>query len=393
MPTGNHTELFLHFFIRLERIVALLDTGSSTAIRQTAAKQLGDIAHRFFPITDSSIEHVKKENSASTHSKHDRSKYEEGWRNSVGLVYRILPLLGSKNMETRLAAVNALNHIAEAVPLWFPEASESNPASISLGPPVDPLISSRSIETLDIEALVKSSNKLGNVAESVQDQGLAKTPLDIGGTSQDSRYLKTLGIDSTLISQNESLSDVDVDDEIGEDVNMEIGSSGKRNAGPSKRATGRSSVKVGSEEGPSRKKVKLESKPKASQGLGDSNLDAAECSSQVRRPGRPKGSKSKTQSPSFPSSPSGKTSDGAANQDDMFQGLSGRQVMVLKRKLRMNSITTEQAAEEAMRYVSRNSAWRSLTKSVYSLPTGCDWVGNPQAPLLHRARFSCPDAV
>jgi hypothetical protein len=272
----------------------------------------------------------------------------------VGLVYRILPLLASKNMETRLAAVNALNHIAEAVPLWFPAPSDSDPTPIRFESPVDPLINRRSIETLDIEGLIKSNNKLGNVAESVEDQGLAKTPLGIGSTSKDSRYLKTLGIDSTLISQNESLSDVDVDDEIGQDVDMGLGSSGKRHAGTSKRPTGRSSVKVDSEEGPSRKKVKLESKPKAFQELGDGNLnnDTAECSRQVRRPGRPKGSKSKTQSPSFPSSPSGKTSVSAVNQDDMFQGLSGRQVMVLKRKLRMNSITTEQAAEEAMRYAS-----------------------------------------
>lgn len=254
-------------------------------------------------------------------------------------------------METRLAAVNALNHIAEAVPLWFPEPPSSHKGPNSPGHPADFPSSPRSIEALDIEALIKSSNQLGGVAHTTMDQVPGTKLPDTGESSMGSDYLKTLGIDSTLMSKSESLSDVDVDDEFGEDVKMEHVSVGKRGPKTSTRPVGRPPRKVVPEEGPSRKKIKLESTPSASQEHGNGVVDnnAAEPSRQVRRPGRPKGSKSITSSPTLPSSRSGKTSTNTAKQDDMFQGLSGRQVMVLKRKLRMNSITLEQAAEEAMK--------------------------------------------
>ena len=266
-------------------------------------------------------------------------------------------------METRLAAVSALNHIAEAVPLWSPEPPSSSQVSTQ---PLVPSTGRQSIEALDIETLIRSSNKVGDAAEPVKRQNGGKAKADTNRTSAESRYLHELGIDSKLISKSDSLSDVDVDDELGEDIRMPTLLTGTRRSKTSTRPAGksetaRSPMKSDPEEGPSRKKIKLECTSMASQEqeTGDIDMDFPGCSRQARRSGRPKGGKSEAQSLSLPSSPSKKAPTNTPKQDDMFQGLSGRQVMVLKRKLRMNTITLEQAAEEAMKYGSY-SPWPAM---------------------------------
>jgi TATA-binding protein-associated factor len=327
----------------LERIVALLETGSSPAVRQTAAKQLGDIARRFFPTAEPTVDSHNVDDVSGI----ARYKYEEGWRSSVALVYRILPFLASKSVDTRLAAVNALNHIAEAVPLWYPELPNSEQPL----PPSDMLRDSQSvgqqIETLDIEAIVNSGSKLGSSAEmsssKAEDDAMS---YDSGAGSSKTAFLQNLGIDSAFVPKSESLSDVDVDDELMFDVKPQSASKSRRPA-KTKRPAETTTVtqEVKPEQG-SRKRIKLEStssgpKPEASQSL---DSDRAVQTTQPRRPGRPKGSKSKSAPASTPSSPSGTST---AQNEDMFRGLSGRQVLVLKRKLKTNLITVEQATEEA----------------------------------------------
>lgn len=257
-------------------------------------------------------------------------------------------------METRLAAVSALNYIAEAVPLWFPEPRSSSQVS------TQPIVTStgrQSIEALDIETLIRSSNQVGDATELVKRQRGGKAKANTDPTSTESHYLHELGIDSKVILKSDSLSDVDVDDELIEDVKIPTLITGKRRPKTSTRPAGksetaRSPMNPDPEEGPSRKKIKLESTSMASQEqeTGDTDADFPGCSRQARRSGRPKGSNFKAQSLSLPPSPSKKAPTETPKQDDMFQGLSGRQVMVLKRKLRMNTITLEQAAEEAMKY-------------------------------------------
>ncbi|KAJ1552572.1 btaf1 RNA polymerase II, B-TFIID transcription factor-associated, 170kDa, partial [Nowakowskiella sp. JEL0078] len=77
---------------RLDRLVLLLDTGSTAAIRATAARQLGDIQKQ---LPDE----------------------------LYNLLARVLVHLRSKSWDTRTAASQAIAAIAANVPLWNPAAA------------------------------------------------------------------------------------------------------------------------------------------------------------------------------------------------------------------------------------------------------------------------------
>ncbi|KAI9209494.1 uncharacterized protein BJ171DRAFT_487176 [Polychytrium aggregatum] len=83
---------------RLDRLVLLLDTGSTHSVRQTAAQQLGQ---------------VQKENPQKLYY----------------LLARILVHLRSKTWETRIAAGLAIDAIAKNVPQWDPSTTEADSAS------------------------------------------------------------------------------------------------------------------------------------------------------------------------------------------------------------------------------------------------------------------------
>jgi hypothetical protein len=70
-----------------------------------------------------------------------------------------------------------------------------------------------------------------------------------------------------------------------------------------------------------------------------------------RRAGRSKGSKNRVSSAPSLTSPPIVNNMSLPEESDIFQGLSGRQVLQLKRKLKNNLITKAQAREEAMRSV------------------------------------------
>lgn len=255
-------------------------------------------------------------------------------------------------METRLAAVNALNHIAEAVPLWYPQPPLPEKRLTSPNVTMDTRLVGRQITALDIEAIVKSGNKLGTSAGTPRSEGevttISRRPTE---GAADTAFLQNLGIDSTLVPKSESLSDVDVDDELMGDVKADPESGPRRLARTKRSAPTTSSVQDVKMQEHSRKRIKLGSAIYPSRTEGDSSVTSdSAIGPATKRPGRPKGSKSKPNSASYPSSPSGKAT--IAKDDDIFQGLSGRQVLVLKRKLKMNSITSEQAANEAKKLVS-----------------------------------------
>jgi TATA-binding protein-associated factor len=75
---------------RLDRLVLLLDTGSTNTVRTSAAKQLGVIQKQ-----------------------HPDELYP--------LLTRVLVHLDSKQWETRVAAGQAIESICESVPLWDPQ--------------------------------------------------------------------------------------------------------------------------------------------------------------------------------------------------------------------------------------------------------------------------------
>jgi len=100
----------------LDRLISLLEVGSTPAVKQTAARQLGQIAGRSFG------------SSSSAASAADRTLVGHGleseaeWTEVLGLVGRVLPHLKSKSYDTRSAAALALEQIARSVPLWSPPA-------------------------------------------------------------------------------------------------------------------------------------------------------------------------------------------------------------------------------------------------------------------------------
>src|SRR5271168_468810 len=78
---------------RLDRLVVLLETGSTTLVRNTAAQQLADIQKQ-----------------------HPHELYN--------LLARVAPYLRNREWECRVAAGKAISGIAENVPLWDPNADE-----------------------------------------------------------------------------------------------------------------------------------------------------------------------------------------------------------------------------------------------------------------------------
>src|SRR5256885_8642621 len=78
---------------RLDRLVVLLETGSTTLVRTTAAQQLADIQRQ-----------------------HPHELYN--------LLARVAPYLRNREWECRVAAGKAIGGIADHVPQWNPNAED-----------------------------------------------------------------------------------------------------------------------------------------------------------------------------------------------------------------------------------------------------------------------------
>ncbi|KAJ3550666.1 hypothetical protein NM688_g5024 [Phlebia brevispora] len=102
---------------RLDRLLLLLDTGSSTSVRTTAAKQLAQLAVKSV-ISDVAI----VEDDIKTTRQHGAVSDPAAWSELMSVVARILPYLHSKSHETRSATSVALSQIFTLVPVWQPDA-------------------------------------------------------------------------------------------------------------------------------------------------------------------------------------------------------------------------------------------------------------------------------
>ncbi|KAI0078954.1 SNF2 chromatin remodeling protein [Panus rudis PR-1116 ss-1] len=100
---------------RLDRLLLLLDTGSSTSVRNTAAKQLAQLAAKSV-ISDVSI----VEEDVKVHRHHADISDASTWTELMAVVARIVPYLHSKSHDTRTAASVALSQIFTLVPQWIP---------------------------------------------------------------------------------------------------------------------------------------------------------------------------------------------------------------------------------------------------------------------------------
>ena len=117
---------------RLDRLLGLLQYGSTPTVRATAARQLGALAAQRVKHPSASLKPV-----TSTELAVYRGTDGE-WNDVVLLLNRVLPLLRNKQWETRQAAAQAIECICRDVGIWDPTHSESDSAVLqpSAGDPV-----------------------------------------------------------------------------------------------------------------------------------------------------------------------------------------------------------------------------------------------------------------
>lgn len=123
---------------RTDKLVLLLDTGTSTQVRRTAAKQLADITLKTFraappdesqndlkpPPSDPTVKEedldikpdIKEEDCKVSVTIQGSIGGDDAWAEVLDTIARLLPLIKSRSSETRTAASNALGLLAATLP-------------------------------------------------------------------------------------------------------------------------------------------------------------------------------------------------------------------------------------------------------------------------------------
>ncbi|KAF8334134.1 uncharacterized protein EI90DRAFT_3051180 [Cantharellus anzutake] len=183
---------------RLDRLLLLLDTGSSSSIRETAARQIAQIAAK----------NVAKDAGADIVAE---------WADVMKVVGKILPYLRSKSFETRTAATSALSHVCQMTPAWSPPIiSPSDPSSSTTAPDFPPFSVEQLLKTGTL--LLSSSGTefsepvpLGTPSEVARARKEAMNRIGLGfmdGVDDDD-----LGLEKELVQESEtrSQSQMDID--------------------------------------------------------------------------------------------------------------------------------------------------------------------------------------
>ncbi|KAG9012882.1 TATA-binding protein-associated factor mot1 [Tulasnella sp. 427] len=131
---------------RLDRLLLLLDTGASPAVRAAAAKQVAQIAAKSVSeeVPTDTTTGVDAPSASNVHVYHPPSS---DWSQVMAVVSRLLPYLHSKSTDTRVAASSALQQICSLVPIWKPRTPPSTPrdgsstsTSTAAEPPFPPFV-------------------------------------------------------------------------------------------------------------------------------------------------------------------------------------------------------------------------------------------------------------
>ncbi|GAA6059472.1 hypothetical protein JCM10212_005411 [Sporobolomyces blumeae] len=219
---------------RLDRLILLLDTGSTPSVRLTAARQLGQLA-------GTRVSHPSTSELAAAKVKAEPSLDEAGapvgegiwrgidgeWNDVLQLVARVLPHLQSRSSETRQAAASALAHISRAVGIW------------------DPTSTAPSFASGDASAATTASSTPSAVL-TVRDYDLARilaegTLLLSSSGKEFSAALSSLSAEELAKAQKEALGKLGLgfgggQDDIGVDVGAELAAAGETAGGPSQPA-------------------------------------------------------------------------------------------------------------------------------------------------------------
>ncbi|KAJ7581379.1 SNF2 superfamily chromatin remodeling protein [Mycena floridula] len=195
---------------RLDRLLLLLDTGSSTSVRSTAAKQLAQLAVK------SVIGDVDDLKSTRGHvSLEDPS----AWAELMAVVARIIPFLHSKSYESRSAASVALSHIFSLTPLWQPAQLENSMVtetqpSTSMHIPEYPVFSVHDL-VVQGKLLLASSGK-----EFIKPAGILSSSAEVKKARKEA--MGRLGLDFLDNVADEIDLEKELADEGDVDVDMEV---------------------------------------------------------------------------------------------------------------------------------------------------------------------------
>ncbi|KAJ7349156.1 SNF2 superfamily chromatin remodeling protein [Mycena albidolilacea] len=189
---------------RLDRLLLLLDTGSSTSVRNTAAKQLAQLAAK------SVISDVALEEDIKNSRQHVSQGDPQAWAELMAVVARIIPYLHSKSFDTRTAASVALSQIFSLVPLWQPESKPSadDEAEQSFPAPEFPVFSVQELISQG-KLLLASSGK-----EFVKPAGILASPAEVKKARK--AAMSRLGLD--FLDED----DLEIEKELADEMDVDI---------------------------------------------------------------------------------------------------------------------------------------------------------------------------
>jgi TATA-binding protein-associated factor len=135
---------------RQDKLILILQTGTSPQVRRTAAQQLAELTVKTFKAstTARTPEDSKPDVSVETVTLTASGSEEEAWNVVLETVTKLLPLLQHKTSDTRHAAAAALGLLAQQLPSYTipvsdPSSSTSQPIDIAwLLRGTDPLLAS-----------------------------------------------------------------------------------------------------------------------------------------------------------------------------------------------------------------------------------------------------------
>ncbi|KAJ3516729.1 hypothetical protein NLJ89_g947 [Agrocybe chaxingu] len=138
---------------RLDRLLTLLDSGTSSSVRNTAAKQLAHLAVKSV-VSDVAI--VEDDIKTGT-SRQIVTNDSVAWAELMSVVARIIPILHLKTFEARTAASSALSQIFSLVPLWVPPSEREGRIDSSITTEETPI---PDFPNFSIEELIGQGNLL-----------------------------------------------------------------------------------------------------------------------------------------------------------------------------------------------------------------------------------------
>ncbi|KAL5529004.1 hypothetical protein ACEPAG_4978 [Sanghuangporus baumii] len=182
---------------RLDRLLILLDTGSSTSVRTTAAKQLAQLAAK-------SVRSDVGGDDVNVLRLHGSLDDPSAWAELMSVVARVLPYLHSRSYETRTAASVALSQICSLVPLWEPpNLDEDSKDATSNPPPEFPNFSVRQLMESKTRLLASSGKEFS------KPTGIFQNSAEVRKARKEA--MARLGLDFLDVAEND---DMDLDKEL-----------------------------------------------------------------------------------------------------------------------------------------------------------------------------------